>query len=374
VLIYLGLAAIAWKKSWRLYFKTLLLAGLGGLAGVALTLASFFTLNALNSPTSFLNCIAPQIGSWGMTMQQFQSPFVRLVYLMGGKQFQDAMFSLPQVKVMHNVDTYFAALQHDLPGLVPALAAFGLLLMFVYRRKGEQYRWREALLLLSSWLGMLVYIVNYDIGDIYTYYMLSYVPWIAAAAAGVGGLLDMLIFFFAPLLNRIGAAVKANKPPVWPQAASLVLQAVLVAGLLWVVVSPSASTVAYSWRGRHITFLDGTDYAGYPYPVDNPGWPHDFAKALAARVEDNAIVFTDWSTLYPVLYVTHVEQGRKGIEAHETYPAGSDGRLQDTAVSYILANLGKRPMYFTQVDRDLARDYDFVEVDSQLPLYRLEKR
>ena len=374
VLLYLGLAAIAWKKSWRVYFKTLLLAGLGGLAGAALTLASFFTLNALNSPTSFLNCIAPQIGSWGLSMQQFQSPFVRLVYLMGGKQFQNAMFSLPQAKVIHNAGTYFAALQSDLPGLAPALAAFGLLLMCVYRRKGEPYRWREALLLLGSWLGMLVYIVNYDIGDIYTYYPLSYVPWIAAAAAGVGGLLDMLVFFFAPLVNRIQAAVKENKLSIWPRAVNLFLQVALVAGLLWVVISPSASTIAYSWRARHITFLDRMNDAEYPYPVNHPAWPHQFATALAARVEDNAIVFTDWGTLYPVLYVTHIEQGRTGIEAHETYPSGSDNRLQDTAVSYILANLGKRPMYFTRVDRRLARDYKFVQVDAQLPLYRLEKR
>jgi hypothetical protein len=374
VLIYLGLAAIAWRKGWRLYFKSLLLAGLGGLAGAGLTLASFFALNALNSPTSFLNGIAPQIGAWGMTMQQFQSPFVRLVYLMGGRQFQAAMFSLPHSRVMHNVGTYFAALQHDLPGLAPALAAFGVLLMFVYRRKGEQYRWREALLLLGAWLGMLVYIVNYDIGDIYSYYPLSYVPWIAAAAVGVGGLLDMLIFLLAPLVNRLEAADKARQPSAWPQAVNLVLQGMLVAGLLWVVVSPSASTLANSWRGRQITFLNGTDYAGYPYPVDNPTWPHEFAAALSARVKDNAIVFTDWGTLYPVLYVTHVEQGRTGIEAHETYPAGSDNRLQDSAMSYILANLGKRPMYFTQVDKTLARDYNFVEVDYQLPLYRLEKR
>jgi hypothetical protein len=374
VLIYLGLAAIAWKKSWRLYGRTWLLAGLGGLAGAALTLASFFTLNALNSPTSFLNNIAPQIGSWHMTMQQFQSPFVRLVYLMGGKQFQNSMFSLSQAKVMHNVTTYFSALQPDLPGLVPALAVFGVLLLFVYRRKGEQYRWREALLLLFSWLAMLVYIVNYDINDIYTYYLLSYVPLIAAAAAGAGGLLDMLIFFFAPLVSRIRAAGKADQPSVWPQVANLALQAVLVAGLLWVVVSPSTITLAYSWRGRHITFLSGTDYADYPYPVDNPAWPHEFAASLAAQVEDNAIIFTDWGTLYPVLYVTHIEQGRTGIEAHETYPSGSHDRLQGTAVSYILANLGKRPVYFTNVDRVLVQDYNFVEIDGQLPLYRLEKR
>ena len=114
--------------------------------------------------------------------------------------------------------------------------------------------------------------------------------------------------------------------------------------------------------------------AEYPYPVDNPAWPHEFATALSAQVEDNAIVFTDWDTLYPILYVTHVEQGRTGIEAHETCPSGSNDRLQDTAVIYILANLGKHPLYFTQVDGDLARDYNFFEVDSQLPLYRLEKR
>jgi len=183
-----------------------------------------------------------------------------------------------------------------------------------------------------------------------------------------------LVFFFAPLVGRIGAADKADQPSVWSQAANLALQAVLVAGLLWVVVSPSAITVAYSWRGRHITFLSGTDYAEYPYPVDNPAWPHEFAASLAAQVEDNAIVFTGWDTLYPVLYVTHIEQGRNGIEAHETYPSGSHDRLQDSAVSYILANLGKRPIYFTNVDRALAQDYNFVEVDGQLPLYRLEKR
>jgi len=374
VLIYLGLTAISWKKGWRAYLRAWLLAGLGGLTGVALTLASFFTLNALNSPTSFLDNIAPQIGSWGMTMQQFQSPFVRLVYLMGGKQFQDSMFTLPHERVMQNVDRYFSALQHDLPGLVPALAAFGLLLMFVYRCKGERYRWREALLLVAAWLAMLVYTVNYDIDDIYTYYILSYVPWIAAAAAGVGGLLDTLVFFFAPLFKGARAAAENNSPSRWIQTANLILQAALVSGLLWVVVSPSASTIAYSWRGRHITFLDGTPYADYPYPVNDPGWPHEFARALAAQVEDNAIVFTDWGTLYPVYYVTYVEQSRTGIEAHEMYPAGSDGKLEDTALSYILANLGKRPLYFTQVDDVLSQDYSFVEVDSQLPLYRLEKR
>ena len=43
-------------------------------------------------------------------------------------------------------------------------------------------------------------------------------------------------------------------------------------------------------------------------------------------------------------------------------------------MSYILANLGKRPLYFTQVDDALAQKYNFVQVDAQLPLYRLEKK
>ena len=85
VLVYLACTARR-LKDWGL-------AALGALAGAALALGSFFALNALHAPSSFIEQIAPQAAAWGMTARQFSAPFNRLVYLMGGRQFQDQMFT-----------------------------------------------------------------------------------------------------------------------------------------------------------------------------------------------------------------------------------------------------------------------------------------
>ena len=84
VLVYLACTARRFKD-WGL-------AALGALVGVALAVGSFFALNARNVPSSFLEQIAPKAAAWGMTAQEFSSPVNRMVYLMGGKQFQDQMF------------------------------------------------------------------------------------------------------------------------------------------------------------------------------------------------------------------------------------------------------------------------------------------
>lgn len=407
VLVYLACKARRFKD-WGL-------AALGALAGVALAVGSFFALNARGVPSSFLEQIAPQAAAWGMTAQQFSSPVNRMIYLMGGKQFQDQMFVNSIDKMTHKADEYYRAAQHDLPTLMLWLAGLGLLLLFFYKRPGERRRWPEALLLLLSAAAMLVFIVNYNIGDIYTYYMISYIPPLAAAATGAAGLLDLLAWGIGKLIpspvsnERIPASASSSSisGEQIPASSSVSLVshpwrtrrggaegaggwrsstrplafwlsgmagAALVAALLWVVVAPSAKTVDLSWRMHRITFLDGTDFADYPYPVTHPDWPHSQAEAIVAQVENDAILFTDWGILYPVFYVAQVEDRRPGILAHEQYPAGSDGKLTPTAIDYIQANFGKHPIYFTQVDDDLAQNYNFVEVDPSIPLYRLEKR
>jgi len=381
VLVYLACTARR-LKDWGL-------AALGALTGAALALGSFFALNARSVPSSFIEQIAPQAAAWGMTAQEFNSPVNRLVYLMGGKQFQDQMFVNSIDKMSRKVDEYYRATQHDLPTLILWLAGLGLLLLFVYKRPGERRRWPEALLLLLSMAAMLVFIVNYNIGDIYTYYIISYIPLMAAAAAGAAGLVDLLDWGIEKITSASnsseGAVASLSPSPAPGEGAggwrsslafwlSGIAAAALVAALLWVIVLPSAKTVDFSWRLHRITFLDGTDFAGYPYPVTQPDWPHNQAEAIVAQVEDGSILFTGWDILYPVFYLAEVEGRRPGLLAHEQYPAGSDGRLTSTAIDYIQANFGKRPIYFTQIDEDLAQNYNFVAVDSSIPLYRLEKR
>jgi hypothetical protein len=295
---------------------------------------------------------------------------------MGGKQFQDQMFVNSFAKMTLKADEYYRATQHDLPALILWLGGLGLLLLFGYKRPGERRRWPEALLLSLSMAAMLVFIVNYNIGDIYTYYIISYIPLMAAVAAGAAGLFDLLDWVIGKIVPSpaVGDGEEKSSSRSLTFWLSGIAGAALAAALLWVIVAPSAKTIDLSWRLHRITFLDGTDFAYYPYPVTHPDGPHNQAEAIVGQVEDGSILFTGWDLLYPVFYLAEVEGRRPGLLAHEQYPAGSDGRLTSTAIDYIRANFSKRPIYFTQIDKDLARSYKFVTVDSSIPLYRLEKK
>jgi hypothetical protein len=75
---------------------------------------------------------------------------------------------------------------------------------------------------------------------------------------------------------------------------------------------PYAEMVAKSWRVGQITFLKDHEI-DYPYPIADPKRPEQTAKRIAAKIEDNSIIFADWGILWAIAYVTHVEQSRTGI-------------------------------------------------------------
>jgi hypothetical protein len=373
VLLFLALAARR-RLDW-------LRAASGTLLGIAICLGGYFAMDAYNPPSSNINSImAPNLSVMDITPQQFASPVGRVWYLVSGRQFQGELFSLPKNRVMKNLDIYFNTLKDMFPRFVLGLAVLGLLALLVYRG------WREGLMFLLTWLAMLVYIINYDIGDIYQFYVPSYVPLALAVSLGAACLLDGLAWLVTragKILARPGKlapperelAPRAKELVPWTRWAASALGVLLVAAILWGVAAPSAAVVKKSWRLQRITFLDGTDWENYPYPVTDPQWPHEVAKTINGLVEDNAIIFTDWSLVYDIYYVAQVEHGRTGISVHETYPAMTPKPFAVTARQYVKDNYGKRPIYFTLVeDSRLLLDYNFIEVDGSIPLYRLEKR
>ena len=379
-LLYLALSARR-KVDW-------LRAAGGTLLGLAICLVCYFAMDAYNPPSSFTNSVlAPNLSVMDTTPQQFASPVGRVWYLVSGRQFQGQLFSLPRSRVEKNLNLYFKTTQKMFPPLVFGLAGLGLLALLVYRG------WRECLLLLVTWLTMVVYIINYDIGDIYQFYVPSYVPLAIAVSLGAACLLDGLAYPFGytkgvagsspgpaaaagELAPALGEGAPRTQPVIpWGRWAASALGVLVVAALLWRIVAPSAAVMQKSWRMQRITFLDGTDWDGYPYPVTDPQWPHEVGKSIAAQVEDNAIIFTDWSILYDIYYATHVEQGRTGISAHETYPAMIPKPFAVSARQYVKDNYGKRPIYFTLLENSrLLLDYNFIMLDGSIPLYRLEKR
>ena len=78
--------------------------------------------------------------------------------------------------------------------------------------------------------------------------------------------------------------------------------------------------------------------------------------------------------LWPIAYVTNVEQHRAGIQMVELTPYGSDGRFPETALAYIQANINQRPIYINRLDRELRQMYNFKLVDASTQLYELEKQ
>jgi hypothetical protein len=360
VLLYLALTARR-KADWRSAFA-------GALLGLAFTLLAFFALDTLNAPSGYFHAVVePSVSALDLTPEQYASPTGRIAYELAGRQFQGQLLSLPRSRVIANVKTYFGAsmgLQDNFNRLVLGLAVLGMLALLFYKRRDDVRRWPEALLLLFAWAVMLAFIVNYDIGDIFQFYVPNFIPVAIAASLGAASLLDLLEWAI-------------RKIPALPWKTGFAAGVTLLAGLALIAaaVQPYVAYLQKSWKAQRITFLDHTDYGYYPYPVDDPEYPYRNARQIIDQVENNAIIFTDWSMVYPLYYVAHVEEGRTGISVHETYPAMTPKPFADTAVQYVKDNYGQRPIYFTIFESSrLSKDYNFISVDRALDLTRLELR
>jgi hypothetical protein len=94
---------------------------------------------------------------------------------------------------------------------------------------------------------------------------------------------------------------------------------------------------------------------------------------LAEKLEDNAILFTDWDQAYRLYYVTHVIQGRTGLDFHETFPQEGVSQLAESALGYIETSLsGGRPIYFSERPSQLASKFKITRAGSGL--FRIEKK
>jgi hypothetical protein len=206
---------------------------------------------------------------------------------------------------------------------------------------------------------MLIFVLNYRVYDIYVFYIPTYVPLALLASLGASALLDQAV----ALLERVA------KPPAVARGAAAIGMALLLAAL-W----PAFSVVGESALAGRITFLDGTEFARYPYPVEAPEAPHQRAARISGQIEDNAIVFTDWGTVFTIYYVAHVEQGRTGIAAHEWFAQNDDPASNGSVIRYIDANLKQRPIYFTFIPDHLRRLYVFAPAGGNGQLFRITGR
>ena len=254
VLIYL-LAARCSRQGW-------MRASAGAVIGIIMVIASFFALDAINAPTSFLNVSArPNLSAWDLNEDQWKSPFVRFDYLVFARQWRGAVFDNSTEEVNKASNDYFGAFdnQFTLPAL--AMVLVGAFRLFIPWGRGRPWMWREGLLLGLSWLVIYFYLINYKISDINTYYIPSYVPLAILASVGTGAIFSLVTW---AARSAIGA-LKGNKTPeagsvlkerdvltggIWGVAGSLVGLALVLYAFL-----PYRQMIEKSWNLGRISFL-----------------------------------------------------------------------------------------------------------------------
>jgi hypothetical protein len=347
VLIYLLLTART-RKAW--------LGAAGGAAlGVLLTLTAFAFLDARDAPSGYYNSVARHaLSVWSLSASDFDAPWERWGFLYSARQFRPFMFAGPLTQARENFAIYQEHLNTTFAPLAVGLMGLGVLALIARR-------WREGVLLTLTWLTMLIFVLNYDIWDIQVFYIPTYVLLSLSMSVGAAAILDGVAW----ALGRITIV----KP--WAAGGALMTGALILVSVLW----PMTPAGREAWQAGRITFLDGTDFAEYPYPVRDPAYPYQAVALFVARLEDDAIVFTNWDMLYAYYFVAHVEQGRTGLAFHETYPQDGVRLITASTMAYIDANLGKRPIYFDdRPDSELRQQYTFKLVDSRLRLYTVVGR
>lgn len=333
----------------------------GAAAGLALALLAFVSLDARDASASFYNSTArPWLSRWGLYEHDFATPFQRIAFLISARQFQWATQIVSLGDMQRHLAQYWSFLRGGwaLPEI--GLILVGLLRTLVRRSEPARAAWREAIVLLLIWLSMLMFVLNYTVYDIYVFYIPTYVPLAVLASLGASALLDWV----AALLRRLDA------PPNARRGAVLATGVIVLLAALW----PALPVVRDSALAGRITFLDRTAFARYPYPVGDPDAPHRRAAQLVGQIQDNAIIFTDWGTVFTLYYVAQVEQGRTGIAAHEWFAQNDDLATNRSVFRYIDTNLNQRPIYFTFIPDRLRPLYTFAPVGRNVQLFRITGR
>jgi len=339
VLVYLVVSRPSWSD-WRFAIS-------GALVGLILAFGAFLILDTYDAPSSYYNSVArPSLSVWDMKTKDFDSPIERLGFLYVARQFRGFMFSQPLDQAWEKFTGYFEGM-HWLEIL---LLGLGLVTLFIRRPQ-------NALLISLSWLAMVSFIVNYDVGDFFVFFIPTYIPLV--------------------LIGIVGLATLADSATWVVEHTPLKDQAYLMGSLVSVLIAiPLLVPDIPQWiESARLGYpLPIEEMGDYPYPYYDPMLVHHHALVVVDQLEDNAIVFTGWDTLYAYYFVAHVEQGRTGIAFHETYPQDGVEELADSALDYIDTNIDSRPIYITGEQGAFRPYYLISKINSRIPLLSLSQK
>ncbi len=305
------------QKTAKAVTTNLKTAVLGALTGLAITIIIFWLIDWHNPPANYFNSvIEPSRSAWGLAAEDVNGPFDRLLFGWSARQFRPFMFANMEDIMPQQAADYWHNLPTELAWSLIVLAAVGAIYLLMRQ-------WRTAVLLLVALFTQLFYFFNYEIWDLYVFYIPSYVILVLLAVAGMGGVADG----GQKLLQR--------------EKAGWLLDVGIAAAVFIFAIYPTFQPQQEAVVAGNVPF------AFDEYPVYNETLL-PIARATVLDLPDNSIVFTDWDMMWPYYYAAVVENGRTDLTFIETYPADDQDAVAASVLEYVATHIADQPIYFTE--------------------------
>lgn len=309
-------------------------AAAGGILGFALLFLSFLYLDYNDPPSSIYNTVyRTNLSVFNLTESEFDTPIERFMILFPANRFWSFFFTATPQEFQRRLVEYFS---FD-PVWAYLLVLVGIFTLF-------KRDWRDALYPLIAFLiiwGFAIAVKFSVYKDFYGPVVIFQYIWLGIGASA--------------LLDLIEKTLRQN------QQALRIAQAGVSILLLILPVWHARADLRLAIRSGHTVFVREM----HLYPIYAKDKAILDALRIINRVEENAIVFTDWDKLYSYVYTAQVVNGETGISFHEVWFEDGE-RLSDTTLAYIDANIDSRPIYFTIDVPEFEERYQVVRINERL--------
>ncbi len=278
VVFALLLAGLDWRNFWA--------AAAGTLLGVFIYFAAFWLEDHGPRPHDvFANVYQPWAAAYGTDQAHLAGPWQRMAFLLEARQWQKSMFAAPMRAIPRNAYWYLRAVFHEFTFLWIGLSIAGVLLAIKRARP-------LAVLLVVGSLVHHYFVFNYEIRDLYIFFLPAYFYLSAAASFCAGPALE------------------------WCARRS---RAVFATGV--VLLALAAGGAQTRDKLSDLRTRDTTNLLGDLPPASELATERSELEDLLGKFPANAFVGANWSCLYRLIYLAQ-RQGRPDLQFVEPRPWG----------------------------------------------------
>lgn len=315
-------------------------AATGALLGIGLTFLFFLYLDHHDPPSSIYNAVyRPSLSAIGLTINDFDTPLERFSAIFPAEHFWAYYFTASPEEISRRLVEYLSFY----PAWAVILILIGIFALF-------KRDWRDGLYPLISFLiiwGFAITVAFSVYQEFYTPAAIFVYIWFGLGASIILALLEQIF----------------QKQQAGTRVLQIVVSILLIALPLW----QSRRDLDLAITNGYTTFVR----RDHIYPIFAPDKAIRDAMRILNRIEDDAIVFTDWDKLYSYIYTAHIEEGRTGIAFHEATITDNPS-LAQTTLAYIDASIDIRPIYFTVFMPELTELYQVEQINNTL--YRIRRK